>query len=50
MKTTRPRTRGRAAKSPLPSGSEWTVEAIDRCADVGEEPVDVCDHRVHEVV
>ncbi|HNW64117.1 MAG TPA: SpoVR family protein, partial [Piscinibacter sp.] len=30
MKTPRPRTRGRAAKAPLPSGSEWTVEAIDR--------------------
>ena len=33
MKTTRPRTRGRAAKAPLPSGSEWTVEAIDRYND-----------------
>ena len=30
MKTTRPRTRDRAAKAPLPSGSEWSVEAIDR--------------------
>ena len=30
MKTPRPRTRGRAAKAPLPSGSEWTIEAIDR--------------------
>ena len=33
MKTTTPRSRSgsrRAAKAPLPSGSEWTVEAIDR--------------------
>ena len=38
MKTTRPRTRGRAAKSPLPSGSDWSVDAIDRYHDEISRP------------